>query len=197
VGSTITDGTGNCYAVKVDANNRIHAHAVEVNSDINILTATEGFVLADTKTVKLTTDGESAIIHITNNEGSDFVVDSLYFDIGQSTDGENEKGVTIKYYVDATSGTILDVPPVKASNLHFGSSRIVDVDVRRGSESKTIGGTAKIIEAIYPVMPSKNELGIPFALKRGVTVGVTCTPCAGNTDMNIRAGFTGYLADEI
>jgi len=167
VGNIIQDGTGNCYGAKVDENNRIHSHAVSVNADINILTATDGFVLADTKTVNLTSDSESAIIHLINNEESDFVVDTLYFDIGHSTDGDNNKCVIIRYYIDATAGDILDVTPVKASNLHFGSSRIVDVDVRRGLEAKTISGTLKSIEAIYPVMPSKNELGLPFVLKRG------------------------------
>ncbi len=178
----IKDGTGTGNVVKVDEENRLHTHAFTVN--INQSAAMQGdSYQAGTGVINLTSDTESAIFYFKNTSLIDILMYEQFLDLGASTSGVGSS--TITYYTQATSGTLISTATVAMpANRRLTDATVLGALVYKGTEGATLaGGTVSAFVSAGFVNQS------PTVFPPGISLGVSITPPAGNTSMNVTFGI--------
>ncbi len=183
--SRIVDGSSGNSA-KVDDGNRLHTAAVSKSAVVDASINGETFFMT-TGSVNLTTDTESWLLYIKNDDTLQWVVESLQASYGASTGGAGD--IFNQFNVGATEGTLIsagiDIPAI---NLNIGSPKQLPSTVKLGGEGKTITNGVNTPKTLIP----EGELVRTFAagpvvIPPGSTFAVAFTPPVGNTSMNVSA----------
>lgn len=190
----IMSGTGNGKEAVVDSNNRIGVagvtesladHATDFGQRYNI----------NSGPVTLTTDGESAVLYIKNNEEYDYVITKVIYNLGPSTGGGTNPA-TMDIYFKTTGGTIVsgatDADVVVNQNL--GSANTLTADVYKGAEGNTqTGGILADTTFLQPNSRGTEDLG-KIIVPKGQAVSFTVTPPTSNTSMAVKVDVEGYVS---
>jgi hypothetical protein len=180
----IKDGTGDGHRAKVDAEKRLHVHSFGVT--MPEAAALEGDLYSLTSgVVTLTTDGESAIFYIKNNEDDDLFFTSQFTLIGDASGGEDF--ATITFYIDPTGGTIIsNAIEMDANNARFTDTSVLTADTYKGVEGDTLTGASNTLSFVTSTIVQPVTY---FVLPPKKAYGVSITPPTGNTSQSVSFGL--------
>ena len=187
--TVIKDGlTGK--TARVNNKNQIEAFAVSVAQVVNSSVNGDAFFIT-TGIVNLSTDGESWILNIKNNESIDWVINSLTVDFGAS-DGVGD--IQAAFSSGATGGTLIDSGvTIPASNLNLGSAKELDSDIKLGAEGSTVSGGPGSADVLIPeTSKTVPFISSPIIVGPGTSLAVGITPAAGNSSMDVQARVIVY-----
>ena len=190
----IVDGTGDCFAVKVSDKNKLATTSVTDAILDSHATIGESYTSATGK-ITITSDSESALYYIKNNEDEDLVIDSFNVCLEATTGGSGNTIITV--YRNPTGGTLIsggtNLPPL---NKNFGSAASLLADSIMGAEGSTISGGGTLIE-YFASTPSRvlYKEGA-MVLKKGNTFALAITPPTGNTSMGLCISVQMYRKKE-
>lgn len=144
----------------------------------------------NTGTINLTSANESALAYLKNNESEDVIVPSFIFLLGNS----NSSGdVNLKIYRNPTAGTLISggssAVPV---NRNFGSSNTLSGSFLKGAEASTITSSDGVAISSIVQDGGRTVVSVSVILPKGSSVGVSITPPASNTDMDIQIACPIY-----
>ena len=178
----IKDGTGTGLKAKVGDKNRLHTHSLSASAS-SVATATGEAFNVSSELVTLTTDGESSLLYVFNNEEGPISVTTLFINIGTSTGGSGEG--LIKFHLNPTSGTLItDETAAQVLNRSIGTSATIGINAYKGAEGKTCtGGDEVQLPSTGGAIPSE------YVLPRGASFALSYTPPTGNTSVQVQIGF--------
>jgi hypothetical protein len=178
----IKDGTGSGQLAKVGDKNRLHTHSLSATA-ASVATATGDAFNVSSELITLTSDSESALLYIKNNEEEAISVTTLFVNVGTSTGGTG-KGL-IKFNLDPTGGTLIsDETAAQVLNRSIGSPSTLSADTYKGAEGKTVSGGDEI-----ELPSSGGAIASEYVLPRGAKFSLSFTPPTGNTSVQVQIGF--------
>lgn len=198
----ITDGKGRGNEVAVDNRQRLLVAAL-IETESNFYTL-EGLKFnINTGNITLTSAAKTSVLYLKNNDDRDLYVDSLIYNIGNSTNGAGQ------FYVDIirnpTAGDIItnandvDIGTTSNANLNFGSSNTLDADIYKGATGETVlSGGGEILKTINK-NPADRIIIDPaggFILPKGSTFGINYTPPVGNTTQIVEFAINVHVRGE-
>lgn len=190
--SIIIDGLTSDSA-RVDKQNRLSTLAVTKRQIVSSSLDGDAFFIS-TGLINLTSDSESWLLSVRNNESMDWIVESLFASYGAS-DGTGD--IQNRFASGASTGTLfsagLDIP---ASNLNLGSAKELDATVKVGAEASTVTDGLQSLPVLIPegtrsvLFPAG-----PLVIAPGTSLSAAFTPPTGNTDMNVLIQMNVYRED--
>jgi len=189
--TTIEDGSGKGYSVKVDETNRLSVRGT-TESEFDKATRSGNAYNVNTLFYSITGATEQPIIYVKNNE--DEVITLAAWFIG--TSGSTSSNGILKMYTNPTSGTIItggdDVTPV---NRLVGSSNQLQADIKKGGDGFTVSGYNSTPVLYQPQGATARTFGnIQLALTKGSSVVVNYDP-NGQQPFQIYIGFQIYISE--
>jgi len=191
--TTIEDGTGSGFSVKVDGENRLFSrsitetefdHAVRKGLSFNV----------NTEFLTITGSSETPIMYLKSNEDLDVVLAAWF--IGTDNSSGGTRSGLMRVYFNPTAGSIIssgtDVTPV---NRQGGSSNTIDLDVKAGGDGFTATGYNPISVLFQTQGSNARTFGtVQLALKKGSSIVVTYLP-NGAQPVEIYTGFQLYISE--
>ena len=189
--TTIEDGSGKGYSVKVDETNRLSVRGT-TESEFDKATRSGNAYNVNTLFYSITGATEQPIIYVKNNE--DEIITLAAWFIG--TSGATSSNGILKMYPNPTSGTIIsggdDVTPV---NRLIGSSNQLQADIKKGGDGFTVSGYNAEPVLYQPQGANARTFGtIQLALTKGSSVVVNYDP-NGQQPFQIYIGFQIYISE--
>lgn len=189
--TTIEDGSGKGYSVKVDETNRLSVRGT-TESEFDKATRSGNAYNINTLFYSITGATEQPIIYVKNNE-DDIITLAAWF-IG--TSGSTSSNGILKMYTNPSSGTIItggdDVTPV---NRLIGSSNQLLADIKKGGDGFTVSGYGSDPVLYQPQGANARTFGtIQLALTKGSSVVVNYDP-NGQQPFQIYIGFQIYISE--
>lgn len=191
---SIKDGSGKGYEARVTENQRLST--ITVSESIAATHAFTGDAYnVNTGTINLTSANKSALFYFKNNEDQDIVITAFFYLLG-NTDGTGDTLVQIER--NPTGGTLVSggtsFSPV---NRDFGSKNTLTVDCLKGAEASTLTGSDGVaVESIFSGVGRQTVSVGAIVLRKGSSVGITVTPPASNTDMDVQIAMAIYKKTE-
>jgi hypothetical protein len=178
----IKDGSGTGLTAKVGISNRLHTHSMSTPHTVVALEDGNAFNVSS-ELVVLTTDSESTMLYIKNNESFDISIITEFVNIGASTGGSGEG--LVKFTLNPTGGTIIsDAILAQTLNRRVGDSTTISLDAYKGSEGKTISGGSNI------QLPSTGgAINSEYIIPKGSSFALSYTPPTSNTSIQVQIGF--------
>ena len=187
----ITDGTGNGLSSRVDGNNRLHVHSVQVTEVVH--SAEQGLAFnLNTGLISLTADG--TLLYIQNNETRDLVVEAIA--LGNDGGATHSLRPLLTVTRNPTGGDLItDATSADFNqNRDFGSSRVLGADVFKGKVGGTISGGDTI--AILQASPAGRDFyTINFVLPEGASIGLSYSANISSGTAQVYAAAVCYLRD--
>ena len=187
----IKDGTGTGYRAKVTSDNRLTTDSVETTAESLASVGGDSFNVSN-DIVDITSDAETALIHIRNTNSEDWVVTRVYFHFGGSTGGVGSGEFCMT--TNATTGTLISggsaVTPV---NANLGSAKLLVGEFLQGTNGSTVTDGIEFLRTIVPSFTSRNI--IPFdsvIVPPGASLSLSFKPPAGNTSLNVQLGVNFF-----
>lgn len=191
--TTIEDGSGKGFSVKVDAENRLYSrsitetefdHAVRNGNSFNV----------NTEFLVITGSTEIPIMYLKNNEDDDVILSAWFIGTDNNAGTPTRNGL-MRVYFNPTSGTIIssgvDVTPV---NRKGGSSGTIEIDVKAGGDGFTFGGNDSVPVLFQTQGANSRAFGnVQLGLSKGSSVVVTYLPNGGTNE--IYTGFQLYKSE--
>lgn len=188
----IKDGTGTGHTAKVNKKGRIFTNTIQISDETAKAEDGDAY-LVDSGDMTLTTDSESAVFYLKNNEERDLVVSRLAIALGFTTGGAPTGLVIAKVLRNPIVGTIVsDAVKSSIGNKNFGSSNTLSVDAFSGGEGKTLTGGTVLVSNRAPA-PSLGILETPIVIPRGSSIGISIVPSTGNTSMLVATAIDVHL----
>jgi hypothetical protein len=192
--TVIRDGTGGCNGAKVDGRFRVGMIGV-VETAIESARENERAFVITSGDFELTTDSESGILYLKNNEDSKLVIDRIIVGYGLSTGGSGQP--KSKTYFNPTGGTVIsDETDAVTLNLDTGSAISLSADAYSGGEGKTIVGTG-LATTMFEEAPGYDTTLPGAVIRKGSTAAISVIPPAGNTSMVFNVTLYVYLSDYV
>lgn len=189
----ILSGTGTGKEACVDNTNRVCVRSIsESESDESSVQGQRYNI--NTGDITLTSANESAVLYFKNNEDYEFVINTIIYNIDDSTGGT--AAVTVDVYFKTTGGTIVSgATDVDMNvNLNLASANTLTADAYKGAEGNTqIGGVQAVSSLIQPGGRAAVSLG-KVIIPKGQSIAITMTPPSGNTSIKVQAALSGYVA---
>lgn len=193
--TTIQDGTGTKFKVKVDADNRLYAKTINESEFDHATSKGEAFNI-NTEFITATSSTEIPLLYLRNNEDRNLVVYAWF--IGT----DNESGAAsrlslMRVYTNPTSGTIIssgtDLTPV---NRLIGSSEQLNVTAKKGGDGFTFAGNNST-PILFQTQGTKSRVfgTVQLVLQKASSLVVTFQQY-GLTSSDIYTGFQVYLSDQ-
>ncbi len=185
----IKDGTGQGYLAGVDETNRIQTRSVSKSEDKEATENGDSFNI-NSGLITLTSDGESGVLYLKNNDTEKIHVTAIVAILGPSTDGSSTDTTRVRIYKNPTTGTLISGATAvdTNSNRNFSSSKTLTVDAYKGAEGSTItDGIVHIESLINP--GSRVFFGIDEFLDKGNSIAVSYEPNDSNTSMKCMAAI--------
>ncbi len=189
----IGDGEGKGFLAGVTGNNRLKTTGVDLTLTEAATESGDTFNL-DSTTVALSTTGESALLYLRNLEDTTLIVTSIAIALKDyvGTDGQP----TLQIYRNPTAGTIVSVAAeCNEQNRNYGSNKELTIDCFRGVEGSTMTGEDNRVTIFLPTTAAATLVTFStlVALPKGASIGLSWTPPAGMTTVNILAAFETTL----
>ena len=183
----IKDGRGRGFLAAVNKQGNQITRAVAV--DQHTKSALDGnYFEATTGQVTLTTDAETGVVYLKNNELTTIVVDKVFIDIWASTGGDANGGI-IKYWKNPTVTGGTSITPV---NTNFAHPDSATVDLK--SLTTIALGTVWWIGYFEPKSSVVIDEG-KFVIPPGYSFGLSLQAPAGNTNMKVNINIAFFRFD--
>jgi hypothetical protein len=191
----LKDGTGTGRLAQVNYSNKLMTLSVSESVAIHHTFLGLGYNI-NTGTINLTSANKSALLYLKNNGDSDIVINGFFYLLGNS-DGTGDTLVQVER--NPTGGTIVsgasDTAPI---NKDFGSANVLTADSFKGAEANTLTGGTVVIESLFASQGRKSLVGAAgVILRKGNSIGITVTPPASNTDMDVQIALSVYEAEAL
>lgn len=187
----IEDGTGQGLFARIDENNRLHVHAVQVTEVVH---AAELGLAYNINTGQISITGDATLIYLKNNETKDLVISAIA--VGNDGGATYSTRPLITVVRNPTGGDLIsDATPVDMNqNRDFGSSRVLNVDVYKGKVGGTLTG-GNDIAVIQSTTGGRDFFTLDFILPEGKSIGLTYDSNISSGTSQIYVAFIGYLRD--
>lgn len=194
--TTIQDGTGTKYKVKIDSENRLYVKSI-TESEFDHATSKGEAYNINTEFITVTGSSETPLLYLKNNEDKDLVLAAWFIGTDNSS-GTATRLSLMRVYSNPTTGTIIssgtDLTPV---NRLIGSSNELNVDVKKGGDGFTVSGYNNTPVLYQTQGTAQRNFGtVQITLKKGSSVVVTYQQY-GLTSNEVYTGFQVYLSDII
>lgn len=188
----IEDGTGLGFQTRVDENNRLHVHAVNVTEVVHA--AEQGLAYNLNTGVIAGVTGNATLVYLKNNETRDFVISAIA--VGNDGGATYNTRPLITVVRNPTGGDLIsDQTPVDMNqNRDFGSSRALSADVYKGKLGGTLTG-GDDIAVLQSTTGGRDFFTLDFVLPEGKSVGLTYTASISAGSAGLYVAFIGYLRD--
>ena len=192
--TTIEDGTGSGFSVKVDGDNRLFSRSItETEFDHAVRNGVSFNV--NTEFISITGSSETPIMYLKSNEDSDVILSAWFIGTDNASGTPSRSGL-MRVYFNPTAGSIIssgtDVTPV---NRQGGSSNTIDLDVKSGGDGFTATGYDSTPILYQTQGASARAFGnVQLALKKGSSVVITYLP-NGAQPVEIYTGFQLYISE--
>tara|TARA_R110002124_G_C8933198_1_gene512179 strand:- start:1387 stop:1974 length:588 start_codon:yes stop_codon:yes gene_type:complete len=187
----IQDGTGTGLRAKVNSSNRLTVDSIETTAESLASSSGDSFNVSN-DIVNITSDVETALIHIKNTNSEDWVITRVYFHFGGSTGGVGSGEFCM--IQNATTGTLISggtaAVPV---NANFGSAKLLVGQFLQGTNGSTITDGTEFVRTIVPNFTSRNI--IPFdsvVIPPGASLSLQFKPPTGNTSLKVQLGVNFF-----
>lgn len=183
---TIKDGTGSCYTVAVDKNNRLHTHSVNESLSQNASRIGDAYNI-NTGNISLTTDTTSEVLYLENVGDNDLHIATIGYLLGNSTGGSGDVEMMVSKNI--TGGTLISgaLTPTINENKNVGSKKTLNVNVYKGVEGATSTGGVPFYSSLIGSAPRSYPISTgDIIISRGGNISLSITPPTGNTSMNVQ-----------
>lgn len=182
--TTIEDGTGKGYSVKVDDSNRLEVRSIVEEGRIEGAANGDTFIIGSPFLTQ-TSAAENGLLYFQINEDTDYYATTFSSQARYTTGGTFDNYLITVYKnipLASLAGTWVDVTPF---NTNFGSSNSLSGTFKYGSPAGATGfsGTP-IIQLGFPVN-QYNQIITSLIFPKGVSLLLTVTPPTGNTAMPV------------
>lgn len=187
----IEDGTGLGFDARVDENNRMHVHAVNVTEVVH---AAEQGLAYNLNTGQISVTNDATLVYLKNNETRDFVISAIA--IGNDGGATYSTRPLITVVRNPTGGDLIsDQTGVDMNqNRDFGSSRVFDSDAYKGKTGGTLTG-GNDIAVLQSTTGGRDFFTLDFVLTEGSSIGLTYTANISSGTSLIYVALIGYLRD--
>jgi hypothetical protein len=187
----IEDGTGLGFDARVDENNRMHVHAVNVTEVVH---AAEQGLAYNLNTGQISVTNDATLVYLKNNETRDFVISAIA--IGNDGGATYSTRPLITVVRNPTGGDLIsDQTDVDMNqNRDFGSSRVFDSDAYKGKTGGTLTG-GNDIAVLQSTTGGRDFFTLDFVLTEGSSIGLTYTANISSGTSLIYVALIGYLRD--
>ncbi len=184
--TVITDGAKS-FTAKVDEMRRLWTRAVTISTGLNAAINDDEYNVT-IETLELTTDGESVLLYLRNDEIED--VDWAVTQItvtGAASDGSDDWLAAL--YTNVNTGTIIDTgTDININPFKLGSTKPLLATALRGFEGAVLDGTT-VVDRLVPLAPAAFTIPLDaLVLPPGTSMGLSVTPPTGNTSMKVQIG---------
>lgn len=191
--TTIEDGTGSGFSVKVDGENRLFSRSITESEFDHSVRKGLSFNV-NTEFLTITGSSETPIMYLKSNEDKDIILAAWF--IGTDNSSGGTRAGLMRVYFNPTAGSIIssgtDVTPV---NRQGGSSNTIDLDVKAGGDGFTATGFNSTPILYQTQGANARAFGnVQLALKKGSSVVVTYLP-NGAQPVEIYTGFQLYISE--
>jgi len=191
--TTIEDGTGSGFSVKVDGENRLFSRSI-TESEFEYSVRKGSSFNVNTEFLTITGSSETPIMYLKSNEDKDIILAAWF--IGTDNSSGGTRSGLMRVYFNPTAGSIIssgtDVTPV---NRQGGSSNTLDLDVKSGGDGFTATGYDSTPVLYQTQGASARAFGnVQLSLKKGSSVVVTYLP-NGAQPVEIYTGFQLYISE--
>ena len=192
--TTIEDGTGSGFSVKVDGENRLFSRSI-IESEFDHAVRKGLSFNVNTEFLTITGSSETPIMYLKSNEDKDVVLSAWFIGTDNASGTPSRNGL-MRVYFNPTAGSIIssgtDVTPV---NRQGGSSNTIDLDVKAGGDGFTATGYDSTPVLFQTQGSNARTFGnVQLALKKGSSVVVTYLP-NGAQPVEIYTGFQLYISE--
>jgi len=192
--TTIEDGTGSGFSVKVDGENRLFSRSI-TESEFDYAVRKGLSFNVNTEFLTITGSSETPIMYLKSNEDSDIILSAWFIGTDNASGTPSRNGL-MRVYFNPTAGSIIssgtDVTPV---NRQGGSSNTIDLDVKSGGDGFTATGFNPTSVLFQTQGSNARTFGnVQLALKKGSSVVVTYLP-NGAQPVEIYTGFQLYISE--
>ena len=187
----IEDGTGLGFDARVDENNRMHVHSVQVTEVVH---AAEQGLAYNLNTGQISVTNDATLIYLKNNETRDFVISAIA--VGNDGGATYSTRPLITVVRNPTGGDLItDQTAVEMNqNRDFGSSRVLTADAYKGKVGGTLTG-GNIIAILQSTTGGRDFFTLDFVLTEGSSIGLTYTANISSGTSLIYVALIGYLRD--
>ena len=187
----IEDGTGLGFDARVDENNRIHVHSVNVTEVVH---AAEQGLAYNLNTGQISVTNDATLIYFKNNETRDFVISAIA--VGNDGGATYSTRPLITVVRNPTGGDLIsDQTDVDMNqNRDFGSSRVLNTDAYKGKVGGTLTG-GNDIAILQSTTGGRDFFTLDFVLTEGSSIGLTYTANISSGTSLIYVALVGYLRD--
>ena len=187
----IQDGTGTGHRAKVTKDNKLTVASVETTAESLASINGDSFNVSN-DIIDITSDTETALIHIRNTNSEDWVITRVYFHFGGSTGGVGSGEFCM--ITNATEGTLISAgAAVTPVNANLGSAKLLVGEFMQGTNGSTVTNGVEFLRTIVPSFTSRNI--IPFdsvIVPPGASLTLQFKPPAGNTSLNVQLGVNFF-----
>ena len=192
--TTIEDGSGKGFSVKVDAENRLYSRSITETEFDHAVRNGDSFNV-NTEFLVITGSTEIPIMYLKNNEEEDVILSAWFVGTDNNVGTPTRNGL-LRVYFNPTSGTLIssgvDVTPV---NRKGGSSGTIELDVKAGGDGFTAVGYDPTAVLFQTQGASSRAFGnVQLALSKGSSVVITYLP-NGAEPVDIYTGFQLYKSE--
>jgi len=192
--TTIEDGTGSGFSVKVDGENRLFSRSI-TESEFDYAVRKGLSFNVNTEFLTITGSSETPIMYLKSNEDRDIILSAWFIGTDNASGTPSRNGL-MRVYFNPTAGSIIssgtDVTPV---NRQGGSSNTIDLDVKSGGDGFTATGFNPTSVLFQTQGSNARTFGtVQLALKKGSSVVVTYLP-NGAQPVEIYTGFQLYISE--
>lgn len=178
--TTIQDGAGNKFKLKITNLNRALVQAVTISEEDSAITRGEGYQIASGP-ISFTSATPTGILYVKNNDDRDFVLDRCVLILGSAIGSSADQDWAFQVLRNPTAGTtVTNELAAGVSNSNHGSPNLPDADTFKGLEGYTLtDGTG----ATQPIKQSIDRIILPLGrrLPKGTSIGFKITPPTGVT----------------
>ncbi len=164
-----------------------------VSEDISVDSALKGQAFFLTSgVIELTSDTESQLIYVKNNDTVDWVLRDFNTVVNQSV-GAPDIEIMTRFTINPTSGSILSGPDSIPANLNLGDSKSLAGIFKTGSEGSTVSGGISVPQNMY--LPNRNNPAAsanPIILAPGTSFAFSIEPATSNTSVKVVFNATVY-----
>lgn len=149
--------------------------------------------------LSLTNASESGLLYIKNTESGqqsgvdkDLVIDTLFINLGTSTNGSGE--AIVRIVRNPTAGTLISGgTSMSAVNRNFSNSKTPNATILYGGQGSTVTDGSDILYSTITSAPARAVIPVDFILKFGDSMAVLVTPPASNTSMGAEVAAKVYI----
>ena len=186
----IQDGAGTGNRAKVSGN-RVFTHAISETEAIHATEQGDTYNI-NTGNIGLTSQTESGILYVKNNETKDLIIEAIAVGVDSAGTTGNDSLITlVRNPTSVSFSAAVDMN----QNRNFGSSKTLTADVYKGAEAATITGGNDIAQ-FYMDAGSRLFADIGFILTKGdsLALKLDTDTTAGTT--NVYAAVVCYLKED-